>query len=170
MYKSIQIANYFLLCSQKTGHEVTPMKLIKLCYIAHGWYLGFTGKPLLNETVYAWKYGPVIDTLYEELKKFGSSPIKTLQSSENCDDYPLPDNKDIMTFLDGVWNSYGKYDGVTLSAMTHQVGTPWYKIWHEENGKDGWEVPIPNNYIEAHYKEKIGEIQNKPKGVETVNR
>lgn len=160
MYQSIQIANYFILCGQKSGIEVTPMKLIKICYIAHGWHLGLTGKPLLSETIYAWKYGPVIDTLYLEFKNYGSAPIKNLYSvTPNGNDYPLPD-AEIRPFLDIIWNSYGKYDGIALSAMTHQADTPWYKVWHNEGAKDKREIPIPNDYIEEHYKSKISSVKN----------
>jgi uncharacterized phage-associated protein len=157
MYNSFQIANYFLLLGQKTGIEITPMKIIKLCYIAHGWHLGFTSKPLLDETIYAWKYGPVIDTLYDRFKEYGSSPIRTLYSPDwNGGNYPLPDqSSSINSFLDSIWKAYGKYDGITLSAMTHQKDTPWYKVWHEEGGRNKRQIPIPNNYIEEHYKQKI---------------
>jgi uncharacterized phage-associated protein len=161
MYNSFQIANFFLKSGQDTGTEITPMKLIKLCYIAHGWYLGFNNEPLLTETVYAWKYGPVIDTLYDEFKEYGSTPIKELYTTAPFEDKPPMAGKDVEEFLTAIWRGYGKFDGVQLSAMTHQRGTPWYRVWNEEGGKDKRHVPIPNNYIEEHYKQKIEEIRNK---------
>jgi len=166
MFNSFQIANYFISAGQESGVEITPMKLIKLCYIAHGWNLGFTGKPLLSETVYAWKYGPVIDTLYDAFKVYGSTPIKTLYSPNPFDNsiYPMP-SEDIKPFLDSVWKAYGKYDGVQLSAMTHQKGTPWYQVWNGESGKEGRHIPIPNKYIEAHYKAKIEDIKQRKGGL-----
>lgn len=158
MYNSFQIANYFLKSGQDTGQEVTPMKLIKLCYIAHGWHLGYYEQPLLIETVYAWKYGPVIDTLYDEFKGYGSSPITQLYFDISSADYPMP-GKDKEEFLNAIWKGYGQYDGIKLSSMTHQKGTPWDKVWNEEKGKDGRHIPIPNNYIKDYYKDLIKQIE-----------
>jgi len=164
MYTSFQIANYFLKRAQDTGEEVTPMKLIKLCYIAHGWHLGIKDEPLLTETIYAWKYGPVIDTLYNEFKGYGDCPITMLYIEPNKWVYPMPD-KPIEPFLDMIWKAYGKYDGIKLSAMTHQVGTPWYKVWHEEGAKTQRHIPIPNDYIKAHYKERMKDTGVNPQAL-----
>lgn len=168
MYNSFQIANYFIKSAQDTGGEVTPMKLIKLCYIAHGWHLGFKDEQLLTETIYAWKYGPVIDNLYNEFKAYGSSPIKQLYSSDPFGTNPPMPDKEIEPFLNAIWASYGKFDGVKLSSMTHQKGTPWYRVWNEEGGKEKMHIPIPNNYIKEHYKEKIEEIKSKGIGHQVI--
>jgi uncharacterized phage-associated protein len=58
------------------------MKLIKTVFIAHGFYLASKDKPLVNEFVQAWKYGPVIDSVYHEFKGLGHKPIKFLAASE----------------------------------------------------------------------------------------
>jgi uncharacterized phage-associated protein len=158
MYNSFQIANYFIKSSQNTGVELTPMKLIKLCYIANGWHLGLFDDQLLDEITYAWKYGPVIDSIYKEFRKFGSSQIQELYSdSENNNCYPLPDEK-IKPFLDKIWEVYSKYDGIQLSVMTHQPNTPWDIIWNKKGGKKEKYAIIPNELIKSHYKEKILQI------------
>jgi uncharacterized phage-associated protein len=158
MYNSYQIANYFIKSSQDTGQELTPMKLIKLCYIAHGWHLGLYDTQLLDEVIYAWKYGPVVDTVYKEFRKYGSSQIAELYSDcEGENIYPMPDEK-IKPFLDAIWKSYSKYDGVQLSAMTHQSNTPWDIIWNKKGGNREKYAIIPNDLIKAHYKEKIQQV------------
>ena len=155
MYTSFQIANYFIKSSQSTGIPLTPMKLIKLCYIAHGWHLGFTDEQLLDEIIYAWKYGPVVDTVYKEFKRYGSSQITELYSDDDADcNYPLPDEK-IKPFLDFIWKAYSPYDGIQLSTMTHQPGTPWDIIWNKKGGNKEMYAIIPNDIIKEHYKEKI---------------
>jgi uncharacterized phage-associated protein len=75
MYDAIAIANYFIEKSLATGKRLTPMQLVKLVYIAHGWYLARTGKPLLADAVQAWQFGPVIPTLYHEFKQFRDGQI-----------------------------------------------------------------------------------------------
>ena len=57
------VANAFLKKSQKDGTIITQMKLQKLVYIAHGWMLGLSGKPLVNQEPEAWERGPVFPQL-----------------------------------------------------------------------------------------------------------
>lgn len=163
MYRPIKIANYFLTLGQGEGIEITPMKLIKLTYIAHGWYLGFKGEQLLNEAVYAWKYGPVIHSLYDFFKEYGSKPITHIVSDPDTGNRDATHQNDveIASFLKSVWNVYKKYDGIALSAMTHQKGTPWDRVWNGEHGRNGRDIPIPNNYIKEHYQQKIAEAEQR---------
>ena len=154
---STQIANYFIKKSLATGKELSPMKLIKLSYIAHGWHLAlYNGEPLLDEAIYAWKYGPVIHSLYHNFKAYGKGQITNLYYDGT--DYPFPENhKD--DFLNKIWDTYSNYDGIALSAMTHQPGTPWDITWKKCGGAN--DVIIPNDLIQKHYEEKIEEINAK---------
>lgn len=55
--------------------RLTQMKLHRLVYYAHGWHLGFQDTPLLNETLEAWPYGPVVPSILREFGRFGAMPI-----------------------------------------------------------------------------------------------
>jgi len=63
METPLAVANYFIKKSQDDGIAVTPMQLVKLVYIAHGWHLGLHHSQLLTESIQAWKYGPVIPSV-----------------------------------------------------------------------------------------------------------
>jgi uncharacterized phage-associated protein len=154
---AIQVANYFVSKSLESGVVLTPMKLIKLVYIAHGWYLGLSDKPLLDEGAQAWKFGPVIETVYHNFKHYKSGQITrmapTLNRLFSTENSASVEDIGIKQFLDSVWNSYSRFSGVQLSAMTHEVGTPWHTTWNENGGRDGKSVLIPNDLIKKHYKE-----------------
>lgn len=155
MENPLSIANFFLGKSMDGTAELTNMQAVKLTYIAHGWYLGMTGEPLLNEMPQAWKYGPVVQSVYEQFKQYGRNPItqlawKTLPTGQTSN-YPLSDES-LIPFLEKIWSVYGSFTGSQLSDMTHQPGTPWYEVWYNRGGKDNLEVPIPNYLIEQHYK------------------
>lgn len=156
MFPSRQIANYFVQKSFDTGVIMTPMKVLKLSYIAHGWYLALAEKPLLSDAIEAWKYGPVIRSVYQDFKGYGKGQITELRKNFNYSttDYNVDvvDNPDIIKFLDAIWQVYGKFSGVELSEMTHKKGTPWDIVWNDRGGCDREGAVIPNDLIEEHYK------------------
>lgn len=148
MYRPIQIANYFIQKSFDDGSEITPMKVVKLVYIAHGYHLALTGgAPLIKERVEAWPYGPVIPSLYNAFKKYGRSDIKELWEDPETGEIELVSDPEIKLFLDKIWDAYGHLNGLQLSTLTHQKDTPWDK----SKNKVGVGV-IPNKDIQSHYK------------------
>jgi len=128
------------------------MKLIKLVYIAHGWSLALLKRPLISETVQAWKYGPVIESLYHGFKHRADSEIPKSEAQS----LPVVDiDPESVTLLEKVWDKYGGLTGLHLSALTHQPGTPWYQIWEQDGGKDMKGSEIPNVKIEEFYTGKL---------------
>lgn len=148
MYSPKDIAEYFLSRYSENGN-ITPMKLIKLVYIAHGWYLGITEKALIDENPEAWKYGPVIPSLYHQFKSFGNSAIRSENKSFSLGD------KETEDFLDRIWKVYGNFDGVQLSAKTHQENSPWSLVWNSIKNNDYFSLQIPENFIKEHYKKLL---------------
>ncbi|KQH74402.1 Panacea domain-containing protein [Xylella fastidiosa] len=54
---------------------LTPLQVLKLVYLAHGWCLGVHTQPLIDELVEAWRAGPLIRSLYNVIKQDRSSGI-----------------------------------------------------------------------------------------------
>jgi uncharacterized phage-associated protein len=142
MHSSVNVAKQLLKLSRDpVAADMTPMKLLKLVYIAHGWMLGLTGRALVSEDVEAWKYGPVIPELYREIREFKKDPVTELpQASKN------PNLDDLEKHIvRQVYDIYGDLDGLKLSTLTHSVGTPWHQIWK------GRREVIPNDLIASYY-------------------
>ena len=144
--KSLAVAKHMLeRCRAIADPAVTPMQLIKLVYIAHGYMLGRHGIPLLDEMVEAWRYGPVVPSVYHAVKHYQSRPIQEIDGA--CDNTTLsPEEKQV---IENVARIYGKHNGVVLSAATHKTDTPWQKTWRWA----GQNAPISNDLIEAFYSE-----------------
>lgn len=153
MYNTLAIANFFIRNSFATGHDLTPMKLIKLCYISHGWHLGIYGEPLLDEPVFAWKYGPVVNNVYQAFKHYGNARISEYANTQRG--IVMPEENKTEAFLQKIWDVYKGFSGTQLSTMTHQKDTPWDIIWNQQGGKDRKDVIIPDDIIEQHYKQKL---------------
>ncbi|WP_281300583.1 MULTISPECIES: type II toxin-antitoxin system antitoxin SocA domain-containing protein [unclassified Iodidimonas] len=143
MASSISVTNYLLSLADEADATLTPMQVLKLVYIAHGWNLGLYGNPLINEEIQAWQYGPVIPELYAKIKKYRSNPVKKRLPDEV--DGSLGDRE--KNLIEQVFKIYGKKSGPALSRLTHQPGSPWALTYREgEFGK-----VISNDIIQDHY-------------------
>lgn len=160
MESPLAIANYFIRKANETAEEMTSMKLIKLVYISHGWYLALTDTPLLTEAIEAWKYGPVVKTVYNGTKQYGSNTITELLYDPRARSYPMPTDQGLYPFLDKIWELYGHYNGLELSALTHQDGSPWYITWNTGDNSKRNSVTIGNDLIKNHYKSKLNPVPN----------
>lgn len=146
MYNPATIANYFIKKHQEDA-TLTPMKLIKLTYIAYGWYLALrNGEELVDEKPQAWDLGPVMPTLYHSLKKYGKEKVTEPIVVAKAQNEVITDED--AYFLDFIWGKYGHYSGIVLSAITHTEGSPWTEVYPK-----GTNLEIPDDLIEKHYKD-----------------
>lgn len=139
--KSLSAAKYIFNAVE--DKHVTPMQLIKLAYIANGYMLGLHGKTLFDEKVEAWRYGPVIPSVYRAVRSFGGNKIENLDTIS--DGIFSQEEKDVMT---RVAQTYGKHDGIALSSATHKSDTPWSITWKQNKSN----APISDDLIENFYK------------------
>lgn len=160
------VANYFLDLADRDGVPVSPMKLQKLLYYAHGWHLAITDKPLLDEQVEAWQFGPVVASIYHEFKEFGPNPIKGTRyhsilpkgqgfgfkiSTPKIDECE-GDVAFVKDLIEKVWNVYKGYSAVQLSKMTHQPGSPWDLAWKAMGPVKRKSKDIDDEDIKKHFK------------------
>lgn len=151
-YNPTTIANYFILNYAKYG-VITPMKLLKITYIAYGWYLAISdGKEkLIDELPQAWKYGPVFPSLYKAIKQHGTDKIDSAIPYYK-EEHIKEEDADI---LDMVWDKYGDFTAIQLMEMTHADNTPWKKVYCE-----GCNSTISDIDIYNHYNSKLNILQN----------
>jgi uncharacterized phage-associated protein len=143
MHDSRQIANEVLKVAEAHANPVTPMQLLKLVYIAHGWSLGLYGRPLISDEIQAWQYGPVIPRLYNALKDFRDQPVRG--PLPTTDGEPLSDSE--RKLIRQVFEIYGSKSGPALSRLTHAKDSPWAQTYEQ----DTFGIRIPNDIIEDHY-------------------
>ena len=156
MENPIAVANYFVQRSLADGTSLTPMKIVKLTYISHGWYLALStdGSPLLSEAVQAWKYGPVVPSVYRAFKKYENGQITSLEADPRTSSIPVIGEGEVNLFLNKIWEVYKHYSGLQLSTLTHKDNTPWDIVWNKNDGKSRKSVVIPNDIIKDYYLRK----------------
>lgn len=162
-FDSRAVANWFLDRGDRDHTPIDHMKLHKLVYLAHGWHLARTARPLLRDRIEAWPYGPVIPVLYHEFKQFGNEPIDgrafdfDFDRAENVvlhEDFPA----DTRGLLELVWRAYSDYTGPELSAMAHEPGTPWDRVAGGKRASELRSVPIPDALMQVYFDDQRRQI------------
>ena len=146
MYDCLLIAKTLLKLAAREDKVLTPMQLIKLVYLSHGWALGLYSRPLIKQDVEAWKYGPVIPELYQAIKQYRSSPVKEISCKEEKIDETFAD------VIDQEYKIYGSFTGIELSMLTHEKNSPWEITWN--SGKS----IISNDLIAYYYKKMNSQV------------
>ena len=131
----------------------TPMHVIKLAYLCHGWMLGICGRPLITEAAEAWRYGPVVPSVYRTYKSFGGEQIDVV-TADHSNDF----DEEQTEIVGAVIRTYMSHSAWSLSAITHQPGTPWHTVY-----RGGWGegAIIPNKLIQEHYEARIANSQDR---------
>lgn len=140
------------------GHGLTQLQIQKLTYIAHGFMLGATDQPLVDEEVRALQFGPVFLSLLDEFDTVGSSEITRFAETIDFETWktviPTIENEGATNVdkrvLDFVWEKYGHSSGPKLVSLTHSSGSPWDQVT-DGGVNTGVKVKIPNELIRDYY-------------------
>ena len=145
VHSALGVANYFIRRAAATG-GLDALQIMKLVYLAHGFDLAILKKPLIYEDIYAWKYGPVIRSIYSELPS-GSAKIATLLGGGAVADLKGQEKN----IVDQVYDKYHKLSGMTLSNLTHREDSPWHRTWKVY----GQNAVIPQDDIREYFSDVL---------------
>lgn len=150
-YRPIAFANEFILKAAPAGLE--HMKIQKLVYLAHGWWLAFDDVPILSEDPQVWKHGPVFISLYNILSRFGRSHICNPQQDNPLLSPPRVDSDDeqALSLIEWIWRKYENDTAYDLSDFTHKKGSPWQQIAEEKNYLVPRHTVIPPDRIKRYF-------------------
>lgn len=157
-YSPLALANTFI---DKYGRNegIQHMKLQKLAYYAHGWWLSYYDSPFLTERPQVWRYGPVFKSMYNALKHFGSNSIRIPQSATPFEKPEIISSGDVLSLISWVWERYSPYSAITLSDKTHETGTPWRIIAEKCNFLVPENYVIPDDLIRDYFRAEAKELK-----------
>ncbi len=144
---SVDVAYYMLKIANEKDIEITNLKLQKLAYIAHGYVLAINGEPLINEAPQAWKYGPVVHSIYHQFKQYESEVI--VVNTQELNFCKLSESKKLT--ISSVLNIYSEDSALDLVNLTCAPGTPWDILWSSPEREGQLFVDIPNTLIKNHF-------------------
>lgn len=123
--------------------NLSNLQMQKILYLAHMFFMGRNqGEPLINENFEAWDYGPVIPSLYHEVKFFGNSKIKDIFFHTTINET----SKESKIIKEAV-TAFGNAPPAKLVAITHNEEGAWAKHY-VQNAKG---IVIPNADIIKEY-------------------
>lgn len=141
-YKSLDIAKKILAKGTESEDYISNMKLQKLLYYMQGFYLAFFDKPMFEENIEAWMYGPVVPVIYEAYKENGN---KGIEYNGEVIKFGTPKEENL---FNEVFRIYSKYSATGLMEMTHNE-TPWKSV------KTGIGSVISNEIMKQYFKKRL---------------
>ena len=131
------------LC-ETSGWSLTHLEIQKMAYLAHMFYMGQRGEPLIIGRFEAWAYGPVHPVLYHALKRHGSSVIgpESLSQWES-----VPDGHPGAPYLDAAVEQLPRNN---LVGITHWEHGAWNKNYRPLVRS----IEIPNRDVLEEYEKR----------------
>lgn len=146
---------YYILAKISCTH----LSLQKLVYYAYADYLCEHSDQLFEDTIYAFRNGPVIRSVYETFKGSGYQSVRPSGLDGDCKVRTgvneLPARSRILFAKDGVEKllsinqtigKYGKYSAGALVDFTHRDGSPWSYV----DSSAPYQI-ISDDLIRAHH-------------------
>ena len=134
MVKAKDVARIFAYMSREyTGKDIPNTSLNKLLYFAQGHMLARTGKPLFENAIDAWQFGPVVPVVESNYRK-----IIQREAENGIDDIEITPEE--METVCDVWAEYGEKKANELVAITHEAGTPWSLTY--QSGEKNRHIPV----------------------------
>lgn len=148
-----ELAKYLLYLNKQEAEsdgdeaasDMTPMKLQKLLYYCQGYSLGLTGRPLFNDSIEGWHYGPVVRSVYKEYKDFKGQclPLDLAPCMPKVDDY-------VAGIANIVMRDKGKYSATTLMNMTHREPA-WQEAWQTGQSYSFPDAPLSHETMKRYF-------------------
>lgn len=142
-YPAEAIAKYIIWHEWEAKRPVSNLRLQNLLYFAQAYFILLNDNPLFDDDMEAWDCGPVVPSVYETYKKYGSMIIQDV--SEQADG--LVDGKDkaiLDRFLESSSNKTNSELGqIARGQEPYKLGTMFQ--WHRK---------IPVSAMESYFRFK----------------
>ncbi|MBQ7503084.1 DUF4065 domain-containing protein [bacterium] len=125
MYRASDVAKYILWRNTADGTPASNLRLQKLLYFAWVVYYKNFRKRLFEDAICAWKFGPVVPSVYYEYCQYAGLPIRV---------YEKPSYADDLIILDKLMAKYFKQTTSDLVKETHAPGKPWDIVFNNGSG------------------------------------
>ena len=151
--EAMDVAKYIL-----TKRPCNHLLLEKLVYFCYADYLVATKKKLFDDKIYAYTYGPIINSIYSKFKRRGLDELKVEEIDGNFEPNSyLPARSRILSADDGFLKCFiiertllklSKLDVWDIVNLTHKKGSPWERTQQSC-------VILDSDILKYHYVEDV---------------
>jgi uncharacterized phage-associated protein len=125
MYDVQLVAEHVIAYEYSLDHLPNNLRLQKLLYFIQAQFLFRKGEPCFEEDLEAWMFGPVVPSVYNRYKKYGSNAIPAPDMTNNAGIKP-----EDLAMIRGVVEQLRSHSDQNLLYMTRGQD-PWI---HAQNG------------------------------------
>ena len=119
MYSAQDVANFVLQTHRSFGCPVNNFKLQQILYFVQANFLTMHNRPCFSDNIEAWDIGPVVPSVYERYKGYGSNAIP----KEGYSNAPELSHVD-KYLIEGIVTTCMNYSAEALSEITRNQA-PW---------------------------------------------
>ena len=154
-YSALDVARLVVNISNDNGYSISNLKLQKILYFIQRAFLVVFDIPCFTDDIEAWEYGPVVTSVYQEFKVYGSNCIPRITTyrfinfeklsveTKNFDDGIFADKDKIL--VKNIIEIYKDISPVAMIKLTHNQ-SPWIEAF-----KSGTNMIISNIAIKKSY-------------------
>ena len=153
-----KIATYYI---NDKGDRVSNKKLQKILYYVEAWNMVHFGTPLIKEDFEAWVHGPVLPSLYRELKELGYNDLSIIDNENGSVDSRINEiakinqlSNDQLDLIYSVLNKYGGLSAFQLEMLTHSE-SPWIEARGNKAPHESCNTVIPKSRMKEFYSSLI---------------
>ncbi len=157
MYNVMDVARFIVNYSIEIKRPVSNLKLQKLLYYVQAEFVRWFNKPCFDDPIIHWRHGPVVESVYQKYKAYGSDNILDKESKYLSFEFNFP----TMEFTP-VWKDYNEniFEFQHLSMIKQVIErykdiSPWdmVELTHQEDSwiKTGRNEEITIDMIRQYY-------------------
>lgn len=134
-YEALDVANYIVNYCIDKEQPVSNLKLQKLLYYVQAASLVEENRPMFNDEICAWTYGPVVKRVYHEFKSYANMSIS---------DYVTGKEIDYGFGYDDQYNPYDAIEGadgaIIKTVVESYLGTSPLDMVRKTHNEDPWKI------------------------------
>jgi uncharacterized phage-associated protein len=148
-----QAAKLILEKAKASELSLSNLKLQKLLYLAQGVHLARHSVQLITKPFQAWRFGPVNEDLYHELKYFGSDAIDPNHPIVNFEKNVSATAEENQSIEDVV-KAFGNLTAQRLVGITHASDGPWAEVYQHGTKQ----IEISDEKIKSYFFSKLKKV------------
>lgn len=172
-YFSVSVANSIIkLAKERNINDLSPMKLQQLMYFVQLWHVKKFNEFLIDDWFSRWPLGPVIPSIYHQLKYYGPTHINDYiwllsPNKKEAIVYTMGNKPSAFSLLNEVLNIYGDLDVVFLLRISQLKNSAWSrgKIGSAITKQDFLDTPDSESLVftdeELQYQPMLPQIKRK---------